>query len=156
MIKMTKMLVFDMDGTIADLYGVKHWLDFLNNENVVPYVVAKPLYDMEMLNRILYTLKNLGWQIAVTTWLSKDCTKEYAREVRQAKREWLERYNFPADEIHIVKYGTPKTKCTRGKADFQILCDDNDDVLERWTLGNTIDAKENLIENLIELISTEF
>ena len=29
---MNKVLVFDMDGTIADFYGVEGWLEYLNKE----------------------------------------------------------------------------------------------------------------------------
>mgnify|MGYP003560240319 CR=1 FL=1 len=29
-----KMVCFDMDGTIADLYGVDNWLEYLENEKV--------------------------------------------------------------------------------------------------------------------------
>ena len=72
--------------------------------------------------------------------------------VREAKREWLARYNFPADEIHIVKYGTTKANCTRHKADFQILVDDNEMVRNGWSLGGTINANENILENLIKLL----
>ena len=73
---MTKMLVFDMDGTIADLYGVNGWLDNLMTEDTRPYDIAEPMYDMANLNVILNTLKANGWKIAVTTWLAKNsqCT----------------------------------------------------------------------------------
>ena len=67
-----KMLVFDMDGTIADLYGVENWLPDLRSENPRPYVMAKPMYDMDTLVSILDLLKTQRWKIAVTTWLSKD------------------------------------------------------------------------------------
>ena len=38
MIKMmkTKMVVFDMDGTIADLYAVPNWLQMLRAEDPTP------------------------------------------------------------------------------------------------------------------------
>ena len=36
----TKVIVFDMDGTIADLYGVNGWLEMLNAENPKPYEIA--------------------------------------------------------------------------------------------------------------------
>ena len=38
-------ICFDMDGTIADLYGVQDWLTHLENENVYPYIAAKPLAE---------------------------------------------------------------------------------------------------------------
>ena len=40
---MKKEIWFDMDGTIADLYGVENWLEMLIAEDPTPYAVAKPL-----------------------------------------------------------------------------------------------------------------
>ena len=145
---MTKMLVFDMDGTIADLYGVEGWLKDLRTESVRPYTEAKPLYDMDELRELLNRLQKLGWLICVTTWLAKGATKEYDKAVTKAKKEWLEKYNFPYDEIHCVKYGTTKADCTRKKADFQILIDDNKKVRDGWTLGTTVNAKYNIMDFL--------
>ena len=152
---MTKVLVFDMDGTIANLYGVENWLADLRAYNPRPYEVATPMYDMDLLNLILDVLKAQGWTIAVTSWLSMESTAEYDRAVRKAKREWLERYNFPFDEIHLVKYGTTKANCTRHLGGYQILIDDNEKVRNDWNLGNTINANENIIEKLMELLLTE-
>ena len=59
--KRVKYLCFDMDGTIADLYGVENWLNDLRNENARPYRVAKPIYDMDTLNFLLDALKSQGW-----------------------------------------------------------------------------------------------
>ena len=150
-----KILVFDMDGTIADLYGVKGWLDDLRSENARPYIVAKPLYNMEVLATILEMLKDMGWKVVVTSWLAKDSTREYDEKVRKAKREWLARYDFPVDEIHLVKYGTTKANCTRKQGGFQILIDDNEKVRKGWTLGETINANEDIIGKLIELLINE-
>lgn len=150
-----KALVFDMDGTIADLYGVDNWLNDLKNENARPYIEAKPLYDMDILASILELLKICGYQIIITSWLAKGATKTYNEKVREAKREWLVRYNFPYDEIHLVKYGTTKADCTRKKGGYQILIDDNEKVRNGWALGNTINANKNIIEQLIELLAIE-
>lgn len=150
-----KALVFDMDGTIADLYGVDNWLNDLKNENARPYIEAKPLYDMDILASILELLKICGYQIIITSWLAKGATKTYNEKVREAKREWLVRYNFPYDEIHLVKYGTTKADCTRKKGGYQILIDDNEKVRNGWALGKTINANKNIIEQLIELLAIE-
>ena len=148
---MNKTLVFDMDGTIANFYGVPNWLEDIRNENPRPYIVAKPLYDMETLGYILEILKAQGWRVVVTSWLAKESTKEYDEMVRRAKREWLARYQFPVDEIHLVKYGTTKANCTRKLGGYQILVDDNETVRKGWTLGETINANENIIEKLVDL-----
>ena len=146
-----KTLVFDMDGTIADLYGVKGWLKMLRAEDPTPYEKAKPLYDMMLLTAILWVLKNDGWRIVVTSWLAKESTPKYDAKVRAAKKAWLDRYDFPFDEIHLVKYGTTKANCTRKHGGFQVLVDDNAKVRKGWTLGATIDANENIIKELEKL-----
>ena len=149
---MSKVLVFDMDGTIADLYGVKDWLPALRSENPMPYVLAKPMYDMDTLNNLLNELKLEGWKIVVTTWLAKNSSKEYDNKVRKAKLEWLKKHKFPYDEVHMVKYGRTKADCTRKMGKYQILVDDNAKVRKGWTLGGTIDATEDIIEKLMQLM----
>lgn len=148
-----KTLVFDMDGTIANFYGVDGWLDYLINENTTPYEVAEPLYDMNVLRNVLMTLKNIGWRIVVTTWLAKGGTKEYNDRTRKAKLDWLAKYNFPYDEIHLVKYGTTKANCTRKIGGYQVLVDDNEKVRKGWTLGHTINANENIMPKLEKLVN---
>ena len=152
---MNRTLVFDMDGTIANLYGVENWLEMLRAEDPTPYIVAQPMYDMDALKVILEMLKLQGWTIAVTSWLSMGSTREYDKLVRKAKREWLERYDFPFDEIHLVAYGTTKANCTRKNGGYQILVDDNEKVRNGWNLGGTINANENILEKLVELLLTE-
>lgn len=150
---MNKTLVFDMDGTIANLYEVENWLEDLRSFNPRPYIIAEPMYDMVLLNALLNELKNNGWKIVVTSWLSKDSTKAYDKEVRKAKREWLERYNFPVDEIHLVKYGTTKANCTRKLGGYQVLVDDNKQIRNGWNLGSTINANNDIITELAMLLA---
>ena len=152
---MKRTLVFDMDGTIANLYGVENWLEMLRAEDPTPYIVAQPMYDMDTLKVVLEMLKLQGWTIAITSWLSMGSTREYDKLVRQAKREWLERYDFPFDEIHLVAYGTTKANCTRKNGGYQILVDDNEKVRNGWNLGGTINANENILEKLVDLLLTE-
>ena len=150
---MNKTLVFDMDGTIANLYGVDGWLNDLRTEKTRPYVEAEPLYDMDTLNDLLEVFKMCGWRVVVTTWLAKGATKDYDEAVRKAKLEWLEKYNFPYDEIHLVKYGTTKANCTRQMGGYQVLVDDNEKVRNGWNLGDTINAQNDIIEALVELLA---
>ena len=139
---MTKMIVFDMDGTIADLYAVPNWLEMLRAENPTPYAVAEPMWDMEELAETLMAVKNIGIEIRVVTWLSKDATEEYKDLVRQAKLEWLEEMNFPFDKFHAVQYGATKANSVRrylADDETAILFDDNAKVRNGWTLGETVD-----------------
>lgn len=152
---MSKTLVFDMDGTIVNLYGVKNWLEYLTAKDPTPYVVAEPLVDMDTLNSLIGILKNLGWRIVVTTWLAKNSTTTYDMAVREAKLNWLNEHNFDYDEIHLVKYGTTKANCTRKYGGVQILIDDNENIRKGWTLGDTIDANTNICKALVDIIKKE-
>lgn len=151
---MKKTLVFDMDGTLCDFYNVNGWLDYLNAENAYPYEVAEPLYDMEELGNLLHCFQLLGWEIVVTSWLAKNSSEEFKNRTRQAKREWLEMFNFPFDEIHLVQYGTTKANCTRKKGGYQILVDDNEIVRRGWHLGGTVDANNNILAELHKILMT--
>ena len=67
---MTKAIYFDMDGTIADLYGVEGWLNDLESENERPYATAKPLIRMSALARVLNRLqKNVNARFSHKTTL---------------------------------------------------------------------------------------
>lgn len=137
---MAKMMVFDMDGTIADLYSVPDWLEKLRAEDASPYRDAAPMWDMDALNRVLLALADTGWEIRVVSWLAQDASPEYKAEIRRAKREWLKRYDFPADRVHLVAYGTTKANSVRGSNPAPaILIDDSKKVRNGWTLGETID-----------------
>lgn len=105
-----KAIYFDMDGTIADLYGNENWLNDIMNEYTRPYREAKPLVDMRALGRELNALKARGYIVGIVSWLAKGATDEYNVRVAEAKRRWLDRHigAIEWDEIHIVAYGTPK------------------------------------------------
>ena len=119
--------VFDMDGTIADLYHVENWLPKLRAYDPSPYKEATPMWDMDRLRIVLEALQALGHTVTVVSWLSKESTIEYNRATRAAKRAWLREQNFPFDEIHLVKYGTPKSKFSKSDA-INIFFDDSEEV----------------------------
>lgn len=151
---MEKVIYFDMDGTIANLYGVENWLPMLRAEDESPYEVAAPMCNMQELADVINTLKLLGFKIGVISWLSKQSSKEYKKKVTKAKREWLSNM-FPVelDEMHFVQYGTPKHRTAKIK--YGVLVDDDDNVRERWEKygGMTINPKEDdIIEELRQLI----
>ena len=138
---MTTTIFFDMDGTIADLYGVENWLDYLIASDALPYEIAKPLVRLNALARILNRLQKQGYKVGVISWLAKNSNTTYDEKVTKAKKEWLKKHlasvNF--DEIHIVKYGTPKQ--TFAKTENDILFDDEEKNRNDWT-GKAFDVNE--------------
>lgn len=150
---MTKMICFDMDGTIANLYSVKDWLPKLRAEDASPYMDAEPMFDMNALNEVCELLRQAGWEINIITWLSMNSSEEYKDAVREAKRAWLEKWGFIYDHFHGVQYGATKADSVRDRADYAILIDDNEKVRNGWHMGMTIDpTAENLIEVLKKIL----
>lgn len=140
----TGTICFDMDGTIADLYAVENWLDKLRAEDASPYREARPMWNMEELCEVLMLLEKEGWEVRIISWLSKESSPAYSKAVREAKAEWLRKWQFPYQKCHFVKYGTTKASCVRkacGDAPC-ILIDDNDKVRKGWHLGETINPTE--------------
>ena len=137
----TTTIFFDMDGTIADLYGVENWLAYLIASDALPYEIAKPLIRLNALARILNRLQKQGYKVGVISWLAKNSNTAYDEKVTRAKKEWLKKHlasvNF--DEIHIVKYGTPKQ--TFAKTENDILFDDEEKNRNDWT-GKAFDVNE--------------
>lgn len=124
---------FDMDGTIANLYGVENWLDYLIAKNSFPYENAQPMLRFSAFARRLNTLQKKGYQIAIISWLSKDSDEDYDKAVAQAKIKWLAKH-LPSvhwDRITIVPYGTPKENYCDNPSD--ILFDDEQKNRDNWT-----------------------
>lgn len=126
---MVKEICFDMDGTLADLYGVENWLDSLCSFDPTPYEIAKPLINMSALARLIHKVQKLGYTVKVISWLSKTSNTEYDRLVTTAKIEWLRKHlpSVEFNEIIIVKYGVPKSTLGNG-----ILFDDNTEIRNEW------------------------
>jgi hypothetical protein len=146
--KVTVTINFDMDGTIADLYGTENWLEYLINEDATPYEIAKPLLRLNALARVLNNLQKNGYKLAIISWLSKTSTKEYDAEVTLAKIEWLNKHlpSVAWDKITIVPYGTPKENYCYNEND--ILFDDEEKNRVNW-LGKAYD-----VNNIIEVLKT--
>lgn len=155
---MIKKICFDMDGTIADLYGVDNWLYKLENHIETPYIECEPLVDMARLTELLIQCINLGIEITIISWLAGGSNKEYDRKVRKAKLEWLDNHNFPYTEVHMVKYGTTKANTVRhtlAEGETAILFDDNEKVRNGWHLGEAY-PETAIIETICEILGREF
>ena len=129
---------FDMDGTIADLYGVDNWLEKLVNSDPSPYAEAAPLVNLSRLARRLNKLQRDGYKIGIVSWLSKSGSCEYNKMVISAKKKWLEIHlkSVKFDYIDIIEYGTPKEIGRNG-----ILFDDEEKNRKNWK-GNSFDENQ--------------
>lgn len=130
-----KVISYDLDGTIADLYGVENWLEYLTNEDATPYAIAKPLVNMSLLARYLNKAQRNGYKLVVVSWLAKYSTPEYDEKVIEAKKKWLVTHlkSVKWDEINIVSYGTPKHEISNG-----ILFDDEEPNRTAWEKADGI------------------
>ena len=144
---MYKAIYFDMDGTIADLYGVDGWLDDLCAGYTRPYREARPLVNMRKLGKLLNELQAQGWHIGVISWLSKSGSDEYGDRVAKTKEVWLSKHlgSVHFDEIKIAKYGTPKQFLADHP--FGILFDDEQPNRDNW-VGEAYD-----VHNIIEVLT---
>lgn len=151
-----KVLVLDMDGTIADLYGVPDWLPKLQAEDPSPYAEAAPLWDTEKLASTLEAMSEDGWRVVVISWLSKAASPKYAMAIRKAKRRWLTEQQLPWVEVHFVSYGTPKSIVVRNLPQGSWLVDDDEKVRAEWETnkGRTIDPTATT--DLPELLKQKF
>lgn len=137
-----KMICFDMDGTLADLYNVPNWLEQLREFDPTPYREAECMWDEEELAYILNTLIDNGVEVRIITWLSKESTPEYDEAVREAKRKWLEALGIPYTHFHGVKYGATKADSIRRyleEDETAWLFDDNAKVRQGWHMGEAFD-----------------
>lgn len=123
---------FDMDGTIANLYGVDNWLEMLINEDVTPYATAETLLNMNALARILNRLSRQGYELGVISWLSKSGSDAYNEAVTAVKLHWLSVHlaSVTFNTIHIVPYGTDKD--TFRESALDVLFDDEARNREAW------------------------
>ena len=130
---MIKEIWFDMDGTIADLYGVNGWLDDIKNERADAYENAR------LLNRLL----RQGYEVGIVSWTARDSSEEYAKIVEEAKRQWLSKHlaSVHFSHIDIIAYGTPKQIGRNG-----ILFDDEEKNRTSWN-GIAYD-----VDNILEIL----
>ncbi len=144
---MYKAIYFDMDGTIADLYGVNGWLDYLVAGKTKPYREAKPLVNMHELAKLLNQLQAQGWHIGIISWLSKSGTDEYNERVAVTKEKWLTKHlgSVHFDEVKIAKYGTPKQFLADHA--FGILFDDEQPNRDAW-VGKAYD-----VHNILQVLT---
>ena len=142
---------FDMDGTLVDFYGVENWLDYLMESNPYPYLVAEPMMRFSTLAKRLNLMRKNGYKVGIISWLAKNSNDEFDALVTNAKLSYIKKHlpSVEFDEIHIVKYGTPKYEF----ADYgDVLFDDEMPNREAWERnGGTAYDVNNILEILKDI-----
>ena len=125
-------IFFDMDGTIANFYGVEGWLESLINKDTRPYEIARPLFNFSLFARLLHKAQANGYEIAIISWTAKSGNEEFNARIAEAKLEWLNRHlpSVEWNEINIVNYGYCKDNFRKTSKD--ILFDDETGNREAW------------------------
>lgn len=149
---MEKIIWWDMDGTVANLYSVDNWLSKLRNEDSSPYIEAEAIFNMIPILEKLEYLRSMGWKSGIISWTSKESSYAYYKAVVEAKIKWLKcNFNFNFDYINIVPYGVPKSYFMRG---MDILFDDDARVRQEWINHNGIAYNPVSCEYILKILSS--
>ncbi len=146
-------LAFDMDGTIADLYGREHWLHDLKTGKKGLFANLETMVNMTELTRLCE-----GFEVIVITWLPMTTdlrlknisVEEYKLQVAKEKIQWIEKHFPIATTIHPLDYGVNKADVLGDSVRTHILVDDNKDVRAMFEEegGITIDAQADILEQI--------
>lgn len=148
---MAKAIYFDMDGTLANLYGVENWLEKLREYNATPYREAEVMLNMQALAHRLNKLQANGYTIGIISWLSKESTPEYDAAVIAEKMAWLQKHLHSVEwnEVHLVAYGKRKSKLAQIKGGY--LFDDNESIRREWIKHNP-EGWAFDVDNILEVL----
>lgn len=131
-----RTVYFDMDGTIADLYGVKDVFKRLDNNDASPYREAAPIVEyIDMMHHF----KEMGYRVGIITAGSRfpPGTPQSIKDMMNKETEankigWLKTHGIWAllDSFQFIPYGVSKYEMAQDKTG--ILVDDEDKVLNTW------------------------
>lgn len=123
---------FDMDGTVADLYGRDGWLLELRSK-VSPFKELAPLVDMEALDSYMKALKPRNFHFSVITWTPMEAPYNFHKQCEADKREWVNEHMPSNVQFDALRYGVAKQDSRIvNKNEVNILIDDNPEVIEAW------------------------
>ena len=103
---MKKQVVYlDMDGTIANLYGMENWLENLINEVEGLFLDCEPFITEEELLKFFPTEE---YELRICSMTPLNATEEYCQVVINEKNQWLDKY-FPSITHRVyMAYGNNK------------------------------------------------
>ena len=150
-----KTIAFDMDGTIADLYGERGWLESLRNEDSSIFAKCDPLVDIELFKATCHKLQNKGWTIGIITWLPKFASEVFEHECEETKKYWLKKHGLDFFQFMVCqKYGTDKKTGLPFRADYNLLVDDNREVRAEWEINERYETltEKDIVQELEKLL----
>ena len=96
---MSKIIYFDLDGTLYNLYQKPNWLEDLREEKAGVFSDENLLMvDFERFYFSLMELFKNGYQFGVISWLPMQASTEYEEICRKEKIAWIAE-NLPFVEI---------------------------------------------------------
>ena len=98
-------VLLDMDGTIADLYGIENWLPRLRNSDENIFLECAPMVTQEVL---FETFPQDKFEIKIKSMTPLGATVEYCENVIKQKTQWLKKYFPKIENMAFLEYGEDK------------------------------------------------
>ncbi len=156
---MTRKVIFDLDGTVYDLYNVEDWLGKIQREEAGVFTEGDILFELDEFYSTIEEMLMNGIEFGVITWLPAGASKEYEEVCRKEKLEFINKYLPFVSEVSICSYGIPKQNLIKKRAAAMYLLDDNKDVCEMFNQAKNcvgINVEEgNLVQVLRNLMKFE-
>ena len=83
---MLPTIALDLDGTLANMYGVKGWLEALQAHDASPYFDAGELADTDIINALIELYKDAGGHVCVVSWTAKGDIPHAYSPLRKRRR----------------------------------------------------------------------
>lgn len=123
---MKKTVYLDMDGTIANLYGIENWLPRLRAEDKTIFLECEPMISEK---ELLKKFPSENFEMKILSMTPLNATENYCLDVINQKNEWLNKY-FPSITKRIYRpYGHNKNLKNSENA---ILIDDSEPIRNSW------------------------
>ncbi len=143
-----KECYFDLDGTIYDLYGMKDWLERIENEKPNTFTDGKFIVNYNEFMECVKQLEEQGYTFNVISWLPYDITYNYKKKCEQEKRNWIKKFLPFVKKVEVQSYGILK----HTHVESGILIDDNEKICRHWRNENRIALNVNKEFNVIKAL----
>lgn len=149
MYKKVDTIIFDMDGTIADLYNHPEWLPMIRSEKNI-FNLLEPMVAPFLLDMVIKKLQTVC-EVKVITWLPMNATSEYKKVCTKDKKSWISTFFPSIKKVHAIQYGAKK-HYVKGLSENAVIFDDNKQVRAEWAKSGRIAFDEtNIIKTLLNI-----